>query len=111
MTLTAVWALYEAGPPYISRIVDWFSQLDERLRSIPPGFWLLCGTIFLLWHVYEERQEKVALHQQETQRLLKDIAEHTDAISRTTYETLTALDRTLDRIYSELQDLNDKKWR
>jgi hypothetical protein len=111
IAISAAWALFEAGPPYASRIVAWFSQLDERLSSIPPGFWLLWWTIFVLWHFYEARQDELALRQQETQRLLKDIAEHTDAISRTTFETLTAMDGTLDRIYGELQDLNNKKWR
>jgi hypothetical protein len=111
VAVAAAWSLFEAGPPYVSRIVEWFSQQHERLNSIPPGFWLLSVTIFVLWHFYEARQDEVALRQQDTQRLLKEIAEHTEAISRTTYDTHAALDRSLDRICDALQELNDKTWR
>jgi hypothetical protein len=109
--IAATWELLAAGPPYVSRIVAWFSQMDERLSSIPPGFWLLFLAILALWHFYEAKQDDLALRQQETQRLLKEIAEHTERISRTTSDTHAALERSLDHICDALQDLHDKTWR
>jgi len=112
-TLYGAWVLFEAGPPYASRIAAWFAQVQERLSSIPLGFWLLFGT---LCFIYGGRHDEEERRQQETERLLKDIAKHTARLDDI-YSALQDLNdkakhtARLDEIYNELQDLNDKEWR
>jgi hypothetical protein len=103
LAISAVWSLIEAGPPYVSHVVDWLSQEHERFSSIPLGFWLLWWTIFFLWSWYSERGDALEMRQQETQRLLEHLREalvqievHTAEISRHTFETSTVPGRTND---------------